>query len=189
MTTPYPVVSRIPEDQPFIVRPHLAKRLRFAGLASGGLTLFLLCLLGAAALDEDANRTGLLVMPFAIGVFFFLFVGFLTWLVSSGGPVLAAGPAGLWIKTRPTRGQAIWLPWEHIGLIDRRRWYVEKLLVVHPRDPRVSGGLGAFTAADTARLQALYGSGLTATLTFADKEEDEILQAVAYFAANRVPLA
>ncbi|MEV0392198.1 hypothetical protein [Polymorphospora rubra] len=32
------------------------------------------------------------------------------WLIGSGGPVLALSPAGLWIRTRPTRGQAVWLP-------------------------------------------------------------------------------
>jgi hypothetical protein len=189
VTTPYPVVKRIPADQPFVVRPNLAKRLGFVGAMSAALWLFMLCLFGAASLGEEVNWAVLIFVPIVLAVFVFGWVGGIVWLVASGGPVLAAGPDGLWIKTRPTRGQAIWLPWTHIGLIDRRRWYFEKMLVVHPRDQAVGDSLGAFTAMDAGRLSRLYGSGLTATLTFADKKEAEILQAVAYFAANRVPLA
>ncbi|XVU26339.1 hypothetical protein ACQPZJ_04595 [Actinoplanes sp. CA-054009] len=190
MTAPYPVAKRIPDDQPFVVRPHLAKRLGFAGASSAFIWLFTLCLFGLASLGEDdVQWAALIAVPLAIGAFFFLWVGGIVWLVASGGPVLAAGPAGLWIKTRPTRGQAVWLPWEHIGLISRRRWFVEKMLVVHPRDPRLNDSLGAFTAVDASSLNLIFGSGLTATLTFADKKEAEILQAVAYFANHRVPLA
>jgi hypothetical protein len=110
-------------------------------------------------------------------------------LVSSGGPVLAAGPAGLWIKTRPTRGQAIWLPWEGIEQIRRRRWGLDKMVVVKPRDPRVEGSLGAFTAVDSAMLKLFYGSGFTATLNFADRSEDEILAALREFSAGRTPIS
>ena len=49
--------------------------------------------------------------------------------------------------------------------------------------------LGAFTAFDSVVTQAAFGTGFTATLNFADKSEQEILQAVAYFAAGRVQLA
>ena len=189
MTAPHPVAKRIPEDQPFVVRPNVAKRLAVVGAGTAVIGLFLFCILGLAALGEDVDMAGLVGVWLVIVVFFFLLVGGIAWTVSSGGPVLAAGPAGLWIKTRPTRGQAIWLPWEHIALISRRRWGVEKMLVVQPHDPRAGRGLGAFTAFDASLTTAFYGSGFTATLTFGDKKEAEILQAVAYFAANRVTLA
>ncbi|WP_189040149.1 hypothetical protein [Micromonospora sonchi] len=115
-------------------------------------------------------------------------LGIQLWLIGSGGPVLALGPAGLWIRTRPTRGQAIWLPWEGIAQISRRRWSLEKMLVVKPRDTRALQNLGAYTALDSAGLSAFYGSGLVATLNFADKSEAEILAAVAHFSAGRCPL-
>jgi hypothetical protein len=187
---PYPVVKRIPEDQPFIVRPSLKKRGAVVGTLLGGLAVLLFCLFGLGSIGDDGASVGVL-----LGVWFVLVVvlgavfGLLLWLSSSGGPVLAVGPAGLWIKTRPTRGQAIWLPWEAIALISRRRWSVEKLLVVQPRDLRAENGLGAFTAFDASISRAFYGSGFTATLNMGDKDEAEILQAVAYFAANRVRLA
>jgi hypothetical protein len=191
--TPPPVVKRIPDDQPFVLRPSAKKRL----LLFGGVVLFVLLLLGCPAglaLSRGAGGSSsggaivfavaMAVILLALGATFALQL----YLITSGGPILAAGPAGLWIKTRPTRGQAIWLPWEAIGLISRRRWSFEKMLCVAPRDPRATQQLGAFTAFDSVVTQAAFGTGFTATLNFADKSEQEILQAVAHFAAGRVQL-
>jgi hypothetical protein len=178
------VSKRIPEDQPFIVRPSVRKR----GLLFGGLLLFvvlvLACLMGLAA--SDSTDVGpLLGMVGCFAVFSGLLIGFQLWLITSGGPVLAVGPSGLWIKTRPTRGQAIWLPWEAIDQIYRRRWSLEKLVCVKPRDPRTTGSLGAFTALDSGIQQLFFGTGFTATLNFADRSESEIMQAISHFSAGR----
>jgi hypothetical protein len=182
------VVPRIPEDQPFIVRPNLTKRIAVIGGIAGGLVLFLGCVFGLGAIGSG-NGLALFGAWLMITLLFVALFGFQIWLLTSGGPVLAVGPAGLWIKTRPTRGQAIWLPWESIAGISRRRWSLEKMLAVRPRDPRAEQNLGVFTAIDSGIQKAFFGTGFTATLNFADKKEDEILQAVAYFANGRVPLA
>jgi hypothetical protein len=185
---PYPVVPRIPVDQPFIVRPSVRKRVVFFGSLVTVLLVFLGCVLSWGAAGSS-NSIGLLIVFLGIAVLFVGLFGLQIWLLATGGPVLAVGPAGLWIKTRPSRGQAIWLPWEAIGLISRRRWSFEKMLCVAPRDPRAGQQLGAFTAFDSVVTQAAFGTGFTATLNFADQSEQEILQAVAYFAAGRVQLA
>jgi hypothetical protein len=182
------VVPRIPEDQPFIVRPSVRKRVIFFGGFLLVLLVVLGCVLGLGAIGSP-NAVGLLVLFFVIAAAFAGLFGLQIWLFATGGPVLAVGPAGLWIKTRPSRGQAIWLPWEAVGRISRRRWSFEKMLCVAPRDPRAGQQLGAFTAFDSMVTQAAFGTGFTATLNFADRSEQEILQAVAYFAAGRVPLA
>ncbi|WP_446216860.1 hypothetical protein [Micromonospora sp. IBHARD004] len=180
--------KRIPDDQPFIARPSLRKR----ALALGGLTvligLVIACPMGLAASSENGGAEILLAVPL-IMFFFALVVGLQLWLVSSGGPVLAVGPAGLWIKTRPTRGQAIWLPWEAIDQIYRRRWGLEKMLCVRARDPRAGGDLGAFTALDTGMQQAFFGTGFTATVNFADRSEQEIMAAVVRCSAGRCRVA
>jgi hypothetical protein len=185
---PFPVVPRIPEDQPFIVRPSVRKRVIFFGGFVLVLMVILGCVLGLGAIGSS-NGLALLVVFLVITAAFVGLFGLQIWLVATGGPVLAVGPAGLWIKTRPSRGQAIWLPWEAIGGISRRRWSFEKMLCVAPRDPRAGQQLGAFTAFDSVVTQAAFGTGFTATLNFADRSEQEILQAVAYFAAGRVHLA
>ncbi|MCI4062637.1 hypothetical protein MRQ36_08675 [Micromonospora sp. R77] len=185
---PSRTAKRIPEDQPFVARPSLRKR----GLALGGLTLFiglvLACPLGLAASGENGDAGILLAIPL-IMLFFALVVGLQLWLVSSGGPVLAVGPAGLWIKTRPTRGQAIWLPWEAVDQVYRRRWGLEKMLCVKARDPRAGGDLGAFTALDAGMQQAFFGTGFTATVVYADRTEQEIMDAVWRYSAGRCRVA
>lgn len=178
-----PVIKRIPDDQPFVVRANVQKR----ALLFGGVALGVALLVGCLPL-----LSGDVVIGFAVIGGFFVFIGALfglqLYLLTSGGPVLAVGPAGLWIKTRPTRGQAIWLPWEVVAQVYRRRWSLEKMVCVQPRDPRTGGNLGAFTALDSGLQQLFFGTGFTATLNFADKPEAEIMGAIAHYAAGRVPV-
>ncbi|MEV4757377.1 hypothetical protein AB0J86_19980 [Micromonospora sp. NPDC049559] len=179
-----PVTNRIPEDQPFVARPSVRKRALFLG----GLLLFVLLMLACPLGLAASNDGGLIVLLGGLAFFALLVglpLGFQLWLVTSGGPVLAVGPAGLWIKTRPTRGQAIWLPWEAIDQIYRRRWALEKMVCVKPRDPRTGSNLGAFTALDSGMQQVVFGTGLTATVNFADRSEQEIMQAITHFSAGR----
>ncbi|MEU2661753.1 hypothetical protein ACLQ20_01775 [Micromonospora sp. DT46] len=191
---PPPVTRRIPEDQPFVVRPNVAKR----GLLMMGVVLVLIlpiaCCAGLGMVnssDPQLRSQSVVAILGVVGCLLALValpLGIQLWLIGSGGPVLALGPAGLWIRTRPTRGQAIWLPWEGVARISRRRWSLEKMLVVTPRDARALQHLGAFTALDSAALSAFYGSGLVATLNFADRSEAEIMAAVAHYSAGRCQL-
>jgi hypothetical protein len=181
------VTKRIPEDQPFIVRASVGKRLLQFGLLGLFIAVVVACPLGLATADSG-DASGLLP---ALGCLLVLFVGLFglqVYLLTSGGPVLAVGPYGVWIKTRPTRGQAIWLPWELIERVYPRRWALEKMVCVKPRDPRVGGNLGAFTALDSSMQQLFFGSGFTATLNFADKPEAEIMAALRGYAAGRCPV-
>ncbi|MEU6073118.1 hypothetical protein [Micromonospora sp. NPDC047074] len=188
---PAPVVRRIPEDQPFVVRPGLAKR----GFVSMGIMLILilpiafLASLGIVNSADPELRSqaalGVLGVVACLLALVGLPLGIQLWLIGSGGPLLAVGPAGLWIRTRPTRGQAIWLPWEGVAQISRRRWSLEKMVVVKPRDSQVLQHLGVFTRVDSATLNAFYGSGLVASLNFASRPEKEIMAAIAHYSAGR----
>ncbi|MEV4488856.1 hypothetical protein AB0K04_01930 [Micromonospora coxensis] len=187
---PAPLTKRIPEDQPFVVRPNVAKR----GLVMGGVVAVLLvpivCVLGIGVFGSTDGQdggavAGLLALVGCVLVAIAVPIGIQLWMIGSGGPVLALGPAGLWIRTRPTRGQAVWLPWEAVAEVSRRRWSLEKMLVVKPYDQRALQNLGAFTALDSSLLSAFYGSGLVATLNFADRPESEIIAAVAHYSAGR----
>jgi hypothetical protein len=181
---PFPVVKRIPEDQPFVLRHSVPRRLL---VMAGPLLLMLVavgCPLGLLTTGGIDPLVPLAILG-SVVVLVGLLVGLQLWLLASGGPVLAVGPAGLWIKTRPTRGQAIWLPWEAIEQVYRRRWAFEKMVCVKPRDPRTGGNLGAYTALDSGMQQLVFGTGLTATLKFGDRSEPEIMQAIGHFAAGR----
>lgn len=190
---PAPTATRIPEDQPFVVRPSVAKR----GLFLGGVAAVLIgpvtCIAGLALASSAESGRGDAVLGAvalagcllaAVGLPF----GIQLWLISTGGPVLALSPAGLWIRTRPTRGQAVWVPWEAVARISRRRWGIEKMLVVQLRDPRMLQNLGTYTALDSSMLAAFYGSGLVSTLNFADRPEQEIMAGVAHYSAGRCPI-
>ena len=189
-----PVAKRIPENEPFVVRPNIAKR----ALLSAGIVLIVvlpvafLAGLGIVSTAEPEIRSGAALG--VLGLFVCLLtaialpLGIQLWLIGSGGPVLALSPAGLWIRTRPTRGQAIWMPWEAVGHISRRRWSLEKMVVVTPRDARMLQHLGVFTRLDSAPLSVLYGSGLAATLNFADRPEAEIMGAIVHYSAGRCPI-
>jgi hypothetical protein len=179
------VVKRISEDQPYLVRPSLRKRAVQVGLLLLFVLLVLACPVGAAISSggdaADAVAIVLCVELVVVGA-----VGSQLYLISSGGPMLAVNPHGVWIKTRPTRGQAVFLPWPAIERIYRRRWAFDKMLCVQPRDPRSAQGLGAFTAVDASMQKLFFGTGFTAALTYADRPEREVFAAIAYYAAGRV---
>jgi hypothetical protein len=182
-----PVTKRIPEDQPFIVRPSARKRAVQFGVITLVLTLITACPLALATSESGGAATFVGVFVGFLVAFGALF-GLQIYLLTSGGPIMAVGPHGLWIKTRPTRGQAIWLPWELVERVYRRRWGLEKMVCVKTRDPRIGTNLGAFTALDSSTQQLFFGSGLTATLNAADRSEEEIMAALAGYAARRCPV-
>ncbi|WP_432824977.1 hypothetical protein [Dactylosporangium sp. CA-092794] len=185
-----PLARRIPDNLPFVARPSGVKR-ALVLVPIGLLALFIIGCPATLVLTADGpdhtsgDIVALVAMLACLAIVLAGVIVLQIFLVTSGGPVLAAGPAGLWIKTRPTRGQAIWLPWEAVEQVRRRRWMLEKMVVVKPRDPRIEGNLGVFTAIDSAALKLFYGSGFTATLNFADRSEDEILAALREYSAGR----
>ncbi|WP_433390038.1 hypothetical protein [Micromonospora sp. KLBMP9576] len=189
-----PVIRRIPEDQPYVVRPHLAKR----ALASVGILLvvvlpfaFVYLRVVSAAGPEMRYEDALYL--FDVVAYPLVLVGTplgcQLWLVRSVGPVLALGPAGLWVRTRPTWGQAVWLPWEGVARVSRRRrWSRGKMLVVTPHDTEVLHRFGVSTRVDGEALRSLRDFELTATLDFADRPESEIMAAVARYSKGRCQL-
>jgi hypothetical protein len=187
--SPYTLVKRIPEDQPFVVRNNPVKRLLVVGITWLVLELLLVVYLVTTLADADSGTTPVRAfLNFAVFSVFLLAVlgNSLGVLVYGSDPVLGMGPAGLWIRTKPVFGRAVWLPWESLLLISRRRWGFDRMLVVRVRDERIAqlsqprGGFGYY--------RARQRSGFLATLNMADLTEAEILQAVAVYSANRVPL-
>jgi hypothetical protein len=188
MLQPYLSVPRIPEDQPFVVQQNVGKRvLMLAALGLGPLAVIGLVLAFVIAQTAGVGAgVGTLFCLLLAGA---LFVGLQVAVQVRPGPLLAAGPGGVWIRTRPFRSPGIWLPWEAIQQVYRKRWGFERYLCFRPYDQRVGQNLGGLGQIDASMSKAVFGTGLLLTLTMADRKEAEILQAVAYYANGRVNLA
>lgn len=177
------VVPRIPEGQPFSVGTNVAKVVG-AYLAIGAFTVVASCYLGRFSVDseDEVSRVATWGCLTATGAAVF---GLLLWMNFFGGPRMAANPDGLWLRTRPTRGQAIWLPWDAIERIYPDRVMGQQVLCVRTRDSRIGAGLGAYTALDTAVQRALLDTRLAVPMKYADHSQWEILQALAVHANGR----
>jgi hypothetical protein len=185
---PYTPVPEIPADQPFVLQQSVGKR--FAILAGVGSVPFLLVgvVIGLGILSSDGGVAGFLGAIGCMLVLTLFFAGLQLAVQIRRGPLLAVGPAGLWVRTRPFRSAGIWLPWEAIAQIYRKRWVWEKYLCVQPHDPRVGQNLPGLGQLDASMSKAVFGTGLLVSLTMAQRGQDEIMQALAYFSAGRVPL-
>lgn len=189
MIPPYYRVARIPADQPLVVQPSVGRQ----WLMAGPLTIGTFALIGLTAAPWVAGSVGTgPVEVVAVTGCFAVFGVLLAWLQVAlqhrAGPVLAAGPAGLWIRLRPMRAPGIWLPWEAVAEVYRRAWWPERYLCVRTYDPRVGQDLGGLGGLDASVNKSVFGTGLLVSLSTADRPEDEIAAALAHFAAGRVPL-
>ncbi|CAN5222348.1 hypothetical protein BH20ACT5_BH20ACT5_21330 [soil metagenome] len=68
--------------------------------------------------SEGSQFSSVLLFPAAVTCVAPLFI---CYTAASGGPQLAAGPHGLWIRTRQWPVKAILLPWEAVASIQTRR--------------------------------------------------------------------
>lgn len=112
-----------PEGAPFVVRVSKVRRLAWIGLVTGATAL----VGGGAAVALVGGLTG---SAAAAGQLAVLLAGLLVmaWLVALPAvallqvhPVLAIGPAGIWIAAGPVWRAPVWLPWEAVDQISVHR--------------------------------------------------------------------
>ena len=182
--------ERIPTDLPLVVRHNVGKRLLAYGLAYFAWCLVLLGL--ARLLTLTTAGRGVVAVVVAGGCLVPV-VGFLLgvylWTLASRSPVLAAGPAGIWVKCRSLPVRAVWLPWEAIELVSRSRWWVfEKMIKIRPRDPDIHRHLGPTGTFDATIGWWYFGPPLSAMLSFTDRSEPVVMAAIAQYSAGRFPI-
>ncbi|MQA78489.1 MAG: hypothetical protein GEV10_08420 [Streptosporangiales bacterium] len=171
--------KRVPSDLPFVVRPRL----------SMWLLLFCVPLVVLLAVTgylfvTGGWRIGLIGLVVAVGLYTVGF-GFRVFNQVTGGPLLAADRQGVWLRIRKWPVLAAQIPWELIAEIRPKRWLVEKVICVVPRDPRVGQLKGSWSALDQARTTAFFGSPLTASTAYSDKPADETMRALADLSFGR----
>ena len=185
IVSPYLVVGRIPETEPYVVGIDKTKLSAIWGSVVAFTVLLWIGLISYTfATTETLNPLSIMALPAVSSIGANCFI----WYVAvSGGPQLAVNQHGLWIRARKWPVKALFLPWESIGRIYvRRAGLGDRGLCVVPVDPRVGSGLGAFANFDQALQRALTGAKLTASVRFADRPEPEIMGAITHFAAGRV---
>ena len=187
---PGPLTKRIPTDLPLVVHHNVGKRLLAYGLA---YLVWCLVLLGLAALLAHITAGRSVIAVVVAGGCLIPVVGFLLgvylWALASRGPVLAAGPAGMWIKCRSLPVRAVWLPWDAIERVSRSRWWAfEKMIKVWPRDPHIRRHLGPTSTFDATIGWWYFGPPLSAMLSFTDRSESAVMAAIAQYSAGRFPI-
>lgn len=171
--------KRVPSDLPFVVRPRLSR----------WLLLFCVPLVVLLAVTGYLFVTrgweiGAIALVGAAGLYAVGF-GFRVFNQVTGGPLLAADRQGVWLRIRKWPVLAAQLPWELIAEIRTKRWLVEKVVCVIPRDARAGRLQGSWSALDQARTTAFFGSPLTASTAYGDKSADETLRTLADLSFGR----
>jgi len=182
---PSPVVSRIPETEPYVVGINKGRASAIWGsVVAFTVVLWAVLISVATAASEAFDPLSVMLVPALLSIGANCFI----WYVAvSGGPQLALNPSGMWIRARKWPVKAIFLPWESIGRINvGKAGLGDRALCVHPKDPHAGAGLGVFAGYDQAMQRAFTGAKLTASVRLADRPEQEILGAIAHFAAGRV---
>ena len=163
---PYYRTKRIPLDQPYVVRPSGWKRVLQYGVIGTLLVIVLMCGGFVTAVMGDVTPANVLVLgAFVLPVALVIKVV----RIVAGGPILAVGPDGLWAKTRTTGGQAIWLPWATIALIESERLGIAHDLRIRLRE----------------QVEGIPSAGVKATLMFSDRATAETAAALRYYSAGR----
>lgn len=185
------VRKSIPTDLPFVVRHRLGKRmvptlpvvgaLSIVGLCGGGTVL-------ARAEDVAQALTGVLLAAACLAASV-VTPYLLMRAVFGRRPVLAVGHEGLWISTRPARGRAIWLPWGAIARIDRRARLWDRMLVITPYGAQVTKRMGGYSGIDQIMLDAVWSGTFTASMTFCDRTEEQVLLALRHYSAGRCQIS
>jgi hypothetical protein len=106
----------------------------------------------------------------------------------SGGPYLAAGPAGIWVRARKWPARSVFLPWSMVARVYPRRWLFDRLICVQAVDPRAGAGAGVLAQLDMGMQRLLFGAGFTASAFYCERGTDEVLAALRDLSGGRVPV-
>jgi hypothetical protein len=187
----YPV-NRIPDDEPLVLRPRVGRFLLvisplYLGLpvAVALVLVGLMATLTSISLWDALTFAGLgLAVAVVIGV---VQCGVMVAVGMSGGPWLAAGPAGIWIRARRRSVRAVFLPWPVVARIYRRRSLFEEMVFVQAINPQPGVvDPATFARIDIGVQRALFRAGLSASPFYCGRRVDEVLAELHRISGGRV---
>ncbi|MGH3095454.1 MAG: hypothetical protein ACRDMV_05570, partial [Streptosporangiales bacterium] len=175
-----PTAKRVPDDLPLVIRPRVS---RWILLFVTGL-LAVVVVPTTVVLASTGWPAALLTLVGTL-LGYTLLCSFVIYTQASGGPLLSADRDGVWIRARKWPVKAVRVPWELIAEIRTKRWLVEKVLCVVPRDDRVGRFNDLWSAGDQMMNSAYFGTPLTASVVYGDTSEGEALRRLAELSAGR----
>jgi hypothetical protein len=162
--------KQIPSDLPFVVRRSAG---RVSALLGSMFAVIWVLLTGQLAVGllagESPDRTGGDVIAVVAGglcglVLFGAAAAIAVRIILARGPVLALDHSGLWVKnSQAVWGRAVWVPWESVERVTRRRFLGTRMIAV-----------------------AAGGARYLVPLRLNDRTEAEIIGAVGQFGGRSV---
>jgi hypothetical protein len=193
MTSPR-LGGRIRGDQPLVLRPRMGW---FVACYSG---LFLVLPVGGvfaagvpySVFNGEQWNDALLGFDGShlarYGVAFLLALAFSAGAVAAGGPELAAGTDGVWIRTHRLRARSVFLPWPAIARIYARRTPIHTEIGAIPYDPWARGDVVAWARRDPDLLRTLFDCRLTASTFCSGRRGAAVLAELRRLAAGRTAI-
>lgn len=175
-----PTAKRVPGDLPLVIRPRVS---RWVLLFVTGLLLVVGVPTGVVFARAGWPAALLTLLGTLLG--YTLLCGLVIYTQASGGPLLSADRDGVWIRARKWPVKAVRVPWELIAEVRTKRWLVEKVLCVVPRDDRVGRFSDLWSAGDQMMNTAYFGTPLTASVVYGDTSEQDALRRLAELSAGR----
>lgn len=179
-----PHAKRVPADLPLVIRPRVRR----------WVLLFLIGLLLVTCVPTGmvfalASTTAALLTLGGTLVGYTLACSLVIYTQASGGPLLAADRDGVWVRARKWPVKAVQVPWELVAEVKTKRWLVEKVLCVIPRDDRIGRFDDLWSAGDQLMNTAYFGTPLTASVVYGDTSERDALTRLSQLAAGRARIA
>lgn len=179
--------GHVPEDLPYLVRPNARGYAKIFSAVLLVLLLIPVVVWLALNLSPDPPWAG---MPWILWISVLCDVGvvsFVWWVAAGGGPRLAMGPDGVWLRSVNWPVQAIFLSWSDIAAVWMSR---HSGLCFAPRDPNLLASLGPRATRGARTQHRRHGALLVVPLgRHSDRPTPEVLAALAHFAAGRTYLA
>lgn len=171
--------KQVPTGLPLVVQPQVGRWILLY------LVPLVLLLVPTIVLFATGNwQPALFVLTGSVGLYV-VTLGFRLFSQVRGGPFLAADRDGVWLRVQKWPVKAIQIPWELIAEIHTKRWFVDKVLCVVPRDDRIGKLPRLWGSIDQARTSAFFGSALTASVGFGDVPPDAVTRQLDELAQGR----
>jgi hypothetical protein len=186
-------VRRIPDGEPLVLRPRLSRFILVFGAIYIGIPLVLFLVLGGVLIATSGSHWSEIMPILGIAAAVAILLGALQLLMMaafgmSGGPYLAAGPAGIWVRARKWPAKSVFLPWPAVARVYPRRWLFDRAICVQAADPRAGTDAGALARLDMGLQRMLFGARLTASTFYCGRRADEVLAELHRLSGGRVPI-